>query len=375
MRALAALAILASACGDAAIDMRLGLPTAAQSQGFDLSCVSAIRVDVRGYDLGDETHSPDTISKCIDLSTPPKSFGDIQRAMSGQFSFGLPKSGLAGVAIRGSMGACTDPIDHEPVFYGGAPSSGGDSLTIPLIPNISCDKKKTYTTRPIDLLALVDTKTCVTPTDQPFAAAGDFRPQMLGENFSTVLIDWGTEAAPVNGLAAIDSFSGTAATDTCIALLDAGMSSGGGNCVNPSATQLCAQAAGELDVPAISYAVEEPSVDTNLLKQYGGVVFGGVWEASTAATKVPLAGATVELEDPTQGTVLYVSRGTAKLEPISGARGTGTDGLFIAYIKGPPTGLIVKAANHTPQRYVIAATGDLFGNGVPSTLVATLPHM
>jgi hypothetical protein len=91
---------------------------------------------------------------------------------------------------------------------------------------------------------------------------------------------------------------------------------------------------------------------------------------SATPTKAPIVGATVDLEDPTQGTVVYVQRGTNKLEPISGARATMGDGLFIAYIKGGPTGMLVKAAGHTPQRINVAASGEM-----PTTVIAALVKM
>ena len=136
---------------------------------------------------------------------------------------------------------------------------------------------------------------------------------------------------------------------------------------DPAAPTLCA-GPNELEIAAINGVVAFNSIDTALTQKYGQPVFGAVWKASPAATvtKAPIAGATVALEDPTQGKVVYVEPGASKLTATAGTS-TGPSGMFIVYLKGESSTVIVRSGA-SQQRYTIASQAAL-----PPTLLAVLP--
>jgi hypothetical protein len=165
----------------------------------------------------------------------------------------------------------------------------------------------------------------------------------------------------------IESWTGAVGPKSCIAI---GFDGPGlaGSCVNPSAPALCANP-GEVELAVIDPIYAGASIETALVQEWGQPIFGAVYKQSpaTTTTKVPIAGATVELEDPTQGTVVYVAPGVSKLMPLAGATGTDPSGMFIIYLKGDATSVLVKSGG-TQQRYNVASQGDL-----PPTLLAVLP--
>jgi hypothetical protein len=192
---------------------------------------------------------------------------------------------------------------------------------------------------------------------------------MLGPTFDRMEFEDGPSAVTPDaaGKAVIDSWSG-AGPKACIAMgFDSGMGMAG-SCINPSAPTLCA-GPNEIELAMIDDIYAAASIDTSLVQQYGQPVFGAVWKQSpsTTVTKAAIAGATVEIDDPTQGTVVYVAPGGSKLTPIQGATSTGPDGMFIIYLKGDATNVTVKSGA-SQQRYTVASQGDL-----PPTLLAVLP--
>lgn len=364
------------ACADPVIDMSLSMPAASQMPAnFDVSCVSAVEVVAVGHERGSQSTPADALSDCVDLARAPTSLADIRAQIAGKFQLNLPQSGLAGISIRGTTGKCADKNRYyEANWYGGATYvDGQDGISIPVVPNISCNARKTYAVSTIDLLAISKTKQCamaVPPAATlPLVFAGNIRPQMLGASFDRMVFEDGPSAVAPDaaGKAQIDSWT-SAGPRACIAM---GFDSGAGmagSCINPSAPTLCG-GPNEVELAMIDDIYAAASIDTSLVQQHGQPVFGAVWRQSpaTTVTKAPIAGATVELEDPSQGTVVYVSPGTSKLQPIAGATSTGPDGMFIIYLKGDATNVIVKSGA-SQQRYTVASQGDL-----PPTLLAVLP--
>lgn len=369
--ALAVVALGASACVDPAVELSLRLPTGAQLPAdFDLSCISTVDVLVVGNDQGDAGRRPDIRAQCLDLATAPTSFADLRAALSGQVELELPSSGLAGVELRGTRGSCADPVRYqEAAVYGGAAFLDGmDELSIPVLPNISCNRPQTYTVTPIDLLATVRDRTCVPPDTQgPLVFGGNIRPRMLGREFDRMLFEFGPSAmAPdPQGRAVISSHAATTGT-SCIAMGFDSLALAAGSCINPGAATLCANP-GEIELPAIDFLVAGMSIETALIAQYGDPVFGAVVRASTTLDKVPIQGATIELDEPDKGTVVYVRPGAGKLERIEGATSTGPDGLFMVYLEGEPTTLTIRSGA-SQQRLVVASTP-----GRPATVLAALP--
>lgn len=368
--------IVAGGCADPVIEMTLRMPNANQMPAnFDLSCVTAVDVMVAGNDKGSDEAPPDQTSKCIEVPSGTSSFAALKTAIAGKVDLNLPQSGLAAVALRGRAGTCADDgRDYESVFYGGAGYiDGQDSMTIPVVANIACNMKKTYAVSAVDLLEIVRTKTCAMSlpplTDLHVLFAGNIRPLMMGPEFPLMVWDDGASfvTADAAGKGPIESFSTAGTPRSCIAIGFDSATNWGGSCVNPSAPTLCA-GPNELELGTMNDLTAFASIDTALVKQYGEPVYGAVFKASPAATttKAIITGATVELEDPTQGKVVYVDPGASKLVPNAGTS-TSASGMFMIYIKGEPTTVIVKSGGNQ-QKYTVATAP-----GVPKTLIAVLP--
>jgi hypothetical protein len=371
MRATILLLALGAGCADPVIDLSMAVP--AMPTGFDVSCVTSVEVAAVGNERGGANTPPDVVSSCIDLKTPPSSFADIRAAIHGRVDLRIPESGLAGIQLRGTTGACSDANRfYEANFYGGAVYADGDSLAVPVVANISCNAKRTYAVSSIDLMALDRTKSCAMsipdPAQQPVVFAGNIRPQLLGPSFARTVFEDGPSAATMNaaGKASIESYERATGATSCIAAGFDGRGRLAGSCINPAAPTLCA-GPNEIELAVIDPIYAGASIESALVQQYGQPVFGAVYRQSGAAQKLPIAGATVELADPTQGKVIYVAPGTSKLMPLAGATGTDPSGFFIVYLKGDATSVTVKAGA-SEQRYTIASQGDL-----PPTLLAVLP--
>ena len=374
--ALGASAIVSAGCADPSIDMSLKMPTANQIQAnFDLSCVTAVEVAAVGNQQESMDAPADVHSECVDLVKAPTSFADIRNAIAGKFDLKLPQSGLAGVKIRGTVGACSDKLRfYEANFFGGTPYAGEDSLTIPVVPNISCNAPKTYTVATIDLLALTQTKQCAMslPTGTgPYNYTGNIRPSLLGSPFPKMIWEGGPSGVAPSAAseAVVTSWAGSATPRSCIAMGYDSSTNTAESCINPGSLALCA-GANKIELPVIDYTFANTSVDTALARDYGQPVFGAVYKQSAAAvlTKAPIVGATVELEDPTQGKVVYVTPTQTKYVPIQGGTSTGPDGLFMVYLKGETATLIVKSGA-SQQRYTVATQDDQYS----ATLLAVLP--
>ncbi len=349
------------ACADPAIDMSLQLPQMPPAN-FTLDCVTSISVAAIGEFEGDENRPPDIESDCIDVQGIT-TFADVQTKMRDQFSLAIPDSGLVGIVLRGSAGTCSDQGFNEGVFYGGA-NAAGDSIRIPVVPNLSCNMRGRATkVHPVDLLALTQTKQCAAMTAGRVFAA-DYRPLLVGTDMT---LEGGTSASSIwtNGATTVETFAQAASSKTCVAVGYESLDSGGSRCVEDGQPLVCG-APGEIELPIIPFDYMFQSRDPQLVAQYGEPVLGAAWEASTAATKVPLANATVTLDDPSQGTVVYVDRAATSFVKRTGTS-TGPDGLFLVYIKGPPTTITVSEPLHTPVKYKVASSPDY-----PATILATL---
>ena len=372
------LALGASAgCADPAIDLSLRLPTASQMPAtFDLSCVTAVDVVVAGNDHGTPDSPADVINRCIEITTPPSSFAALRAAIAGRLEINLPQSGLAAITLRGRSGTCTEEFpQYESIFYGGAPySDGSESMTIPVVANISCNARKTYAVSTVDLMALGTTKTCAmavpAAAGMPEVFTGNIRPQLMGPDFPLTKWEDGASYSPINaaGKGTLDGYTGASTTRSCAAIGFFSTNEEASSCINPSAPTLCA-GPNELEVGVINYQLGFASAETALMQQYGRPVFGAVWKQSPAATltKAPIVGATVELEDPTQGKVVYVEPGANKLNATAGATATGASGMFMIYLKGEATYVLVKSGG-SQQRFLVASSGLRW-----STLLAVLP--
>src|SRR3954469_25591462 len=148
MRRAWMVAVVLGGCGDAAVDVTLKAPSSQVAALYDTSCVTAVEVYLDGgnypQDLNDYTRD------CVDIKTPGMTFAQVQDRIRGQFSTKFPGSGFSGMELFAYNGTCGAAIDRDfdLIFYGNEPYTGGDSLTVDLIPNISCTAKD-YTVRPV----------------------------------------------------------------------------------------------------------------------------------------------------------------------------------------------------------------------------------
>jgi hypothetical protein len=354
-------------CTDPAIEMSLAFSEPQTT--FDLSCVTTVSVTAIGNDRGDiETGKPpDYNEKCIDVGGL-SNFADVRRAMRDRFDISLPDSGLAAIHLRGSVGACDESSRyHEAVFYGGAPASS-DSITIPVAANLSCNVRTSLSIKPIDLLALVRTRQCNSVAGGR-AFGGNIRPLLLGPTFPRTTFEIGTSSSSVwtNGVSVVASFSRATSPTTCVSVGYDNTAISGGRCAETPGPSLCA-GPGEIEVPVLPADYLGQSIDPTLYAAYGQPVVGAVFEVGSAASKVPVQGATVQLDAGTQGKVVYVDRSDTRFVARTGAA-TGPEGLFLVYLKGEPTSITVASPLHATQAYRVASAA-----GFPSTLIATIPR-
>ena len=337
----AALALGASACAEPVVETRLLLPSAEAQQGFDVSCVGAVEVYARGAQRGRFPDVPsDDTEACVEVSNP-SSFGAIRSAISGRVQLAIPKSGLLGLDLRASTGTCNkDFMPGDTIFYGDGAYDGAD-ITIQLVPNVSCDAKRTETVRPVDLLELTRTGACPAAVPDGIGAevaAASIHRALLAE----AVLDYHNDFAAVTGGVASLPVYTTHGAGACVALEYY-------NNVDNMYTATCARrgpgvcsTAGQIELPVIDETFAFRSLDTALLEQFGGgAVLGAVWgtDPGNAAAKLPLSGATVRVHPSAEARSKIVY---AKLDAASGlirgdASMTSTDasGLFIAYVTGP----------------------------------------
>lgn len=356
--ALGAAAALA-ACGEASLEMRLELPPAAQASGFNVSCVGAIEVFVRGNDRGrpseddDDAGQPaDDTYACLEL-TGASSYAEVRRAIAGRFQLELPASGLAGVDVRGSTGTCKkDNAPGDTIFYGWHEYEGGDELVIPMTPNLSCNSTRLEAVRPVDLLELTRTGQCPAPLpdggDRGVDAA-TIHPAALDD----AILDFNNDfAALVGGVARLPLYL-TTGDESCIALSywESADVLTTASCVR-RADGVCS-APGQIELPLISYTGAYQGADLDAIDAYGGAVIGGVWGPDAGGNKVKLAGATVRpasADDADLAKVVYADYPAGAASPVAlpGANATNATGLFIAYV-GQPIDFIVSAPGYRDE--------------------------
>ena len=361
---------IAAACTEPPIELRLALPDPATVSEFDLSCVYAVKTRVIGNDRGDG-RGTEVHEDCVDFDTAPQTFSELAARLRDQFRFDVPRGGLAGVQVSGFFGRCSDPTGtFESIVYGGAPNEGGGTLTVPLKPGVSCNMTQGYNVRVFDLAALYATLpgggTCAAPPDPVKIFAGLIRPSMLGDHAPPTAFEYGHSSVDTSdGMARIQSYRPLTAAPACSAIAYRGTASVGLTCVRPSpqARGVCG-IGDELEVISLPIAQAAASVDRATSATYGPVVFGSVWEAS--GNRVPIAGATVELADPSRGKVVYIDISAEpgaspprlrQMVPVSG-QATNASGGFLLYIPGEATDIVVRAPNHMSQTVRVASVGD-----------------
>jgi hypothetical protein len=364
-----------AACAEPVIEMRLELPPADKAARFDVSCVGAVEVFVRGTDRGlpggftDPGTPADDVYDCITVDGV-SSYAELRQAIAGRFQLALPDSGLAGVDVRGSTGTCKkDNAPGDTIFYAAAEHDGGDALVIPMTPNQSCNKKSIEDVRPVDLLALTRSGVCPPPVPDGADRGVDsatMHPTALNETYFDYNGDY---AGIAGGVAKLPLYPSTG-DEACIAVdywenadVMTSMSCvrrGPGVCSTPD----------QIELPIISYAAAGMTVDIQAVDAYGGAVIGGVWGTTPTGGRVKLPSATVKPARPADADkvkIVYADYPAGAMSPreLPGATATNATGLFIAYV-GRPIDFIVSAAGYADEIVRMGSPDD------PSTALIVL---
>lgn len=380
-------AAAAAGCAEPAIEMRLEVPSSAQAAGFDVSCLGAVEVIVRGTYRGrpssgtnDDGQPADDLDDCIEISDV-RSYAEVRREIAGRFSLALPESGLAGVDVRGSTGTCKkDNGPGDPIFYASAPYEGGDEVVLPMVPNLSCANKRRQIVRPLDLLALTRTSKCPTVPLVNGAGTvygGTIHPAALAES----VFDLGDGFGSImNGVASVELYRDTG-EPSCIALdyIDDADAMTSTSCARRGlgvCTPNIPNVENEIELPIIDYGLADQALDRDTLDEYGGAVIGGIWGTTTtdpASPRIQLTGAKVQTAQPTdadQVKIVYAGYTDADTVPdvLADAAVTNATGLFFAYV-GRPVDFIVSASGYKSETVRMGST-DL-----PSTALIVLTKL
>ena len=370
-----AVAALCAGCGDPVIEMRLELPPADIASSFDVSCIGAVEVFVLGTDRGrlptsdtDPGQPADDLDQCIAIDSV-HSYSELRRTISGRFELDLPESGLAGVDVRGSTGTCKkDLAPGDTMFYARAAYEGGDSLALPITPNLTCGGKRTEAVRPVDLLALTRTGLC--PALLPDNVGSVYSGSIHALALLPAIFDENDDIGAMLGNVATLPLYVTSADETCVGLAY-GENTGAmttASCVRRGAG-VCSTAT-QIELPILDYNLAYQAANVATANQYGGWVIGGVWGPDTAGTKVRLAGATLRAAKPADAErlkVVYADYPTGAAGPreLPAATATNGTGLFIAYV-GAPVDVIASAPGYADQTVRLASPNE------PSTALILL---
>lgn len=346
-----------AACAEPAIDMSLQLPSMERAAGYNLSCIGAVQVFIRGNDRGggseDSPGRPaDDSYDCVEVEGID-SFAKLRQTIAGRFSLAIPGSGILGVDVRASTGTCKkDNAPGDTITYGLAQYRGGEQLVIPLVPNLSCNATRMESVRPVDLLALTRGGVCPGPISDAVMGgveSATIHPTAFAESF----IDYNNDfASVIGGVASLPLYL-TTDEDSCIAInyWDKDEAYTTDSCVRRS--QGVCSAAGQIEVPIVTYDVAYQAVNAQYVDDYGGFVIGGVWGTDAVGTKVRLTGATVRPAKPADAErtkIVYAEypAGAPAPKEIAGAAATNATGLFIVYV-GQPRDFIVSASGYRDE--------------------------
>ncbi|MBL0212741.1 MAG: hypothetical protein IPQ07_02540 [Myxococcales bacterium] len=321
--------LLGACLGDAAVEVSLVVPNAQTSALYDTSCVTAVEVYVDGANYPTDVN--DYLRDCIDLTKPGATFQAVKDQIRGKFDTAIPTSGMSGMELYAYNGTCDAARhrDYDLIFYASAPYIGGDTLSVPITPNISCVAQDAVI-RPVDFLKYVKTQNCAmsTWTEGKLALA-----TLSPLPFTDETYWWGGQAAgsAAGGLVALRGPYQNIGPKSCLAV---GLYTDDWNEVTciPSFDQRVCGTGAELEAPMINLNVAYASADPAKTNKYGALVVGAVLGPG------PLAGATVTIDaaDADKGEVVYldmppgVENGTGALTRSAGTA-TGPSGLFGIY--------------------------------------------
>jgi len=319
-----------TACSDKTVALDVQLPSASLAAQFNTSCVKAVQVYVNGESYDDDGSYS---AACIDLDAPAATFADIRNALRGQIDVDLPPTGLSGVEMFGFAGSCDSSRieDYDLSFYAEGPYIGGETLPVPLVPNLDCDPSDVVI-KPIDILKLVKGGCATANWTEGKVALTTLSPLPFYNDET----DWwgGTSGAIVtNGLVSVRG-NVEVAPRSCLA---AGLYTSDWvavTCMPPPEQRACATGA-QYEAPMMNLNVWAGTQDGALFTEWGGLIVGAVYGTG------PIANATVTLDDESKnnGVIVYydmplgVENGAGALA-ARGGTSTGPSGLFGIYTAG-----------------------------------------
>lgn len=336
-----------AACSDKTVELDVQLPSAALSAQYSTSCVKAVEVYLNGGNYLQD--GDDYVYSCVDLDAPAPTFADVRRELQGKIDVALPPSGLSGVELLGFSGPCdaSRTEDFDLSFFAEGSYIGGDTIQIPMVPNLDCDPSDVVI-KPIDILKLVKGGCAMATWTEGKIALSTLSPTPFFNDES----NWwgGTSAAIVtNGLVSVRG-NVEVGPRSCLA---AGLYTDswvGVTCMPPADQRACATGA-QYEAPMMNMNVWRGSQDGTLITEWGGLIIGAVYGTA------PVANATVAIDevDAGNGKVVYfdmpmgVENGVGALTTRQGS--TGPSGLFGVYTSGL-IHITVTANGQTVKRFV-----------------------
>jgi hypothetical protein len=337
MRALCAALVVATGCGEPAIDVSLRLPDSANGAEFDMSCVKSVRV----YAIGNEypADQDDFESSCIPVDGAA-TFADVKAQLAGELELALPDTGLQGIGVFGrGDGGCEIPEDSpgfydadapplDTAFQGQAFYDDGSSIAIPLAGTMSCETTMVRAA-PVDMLKLIATKDCAMAKspDGVLVGTGTIYPLLPG--FTVWSGGFTRAATTTGGLATFDGHT-VVGPNTCLGLhTETGPDEFTSSCHIPGPA--CSDV-GTLEPVMLPIAPINNSLDGSKMALWHAALFGLVWQKNPGTTTgAPVQGATVTVS-PDLGEVVYAEPTPAgdRFVPTNGTA-TGPSGTFIVY--------------------------------------------
>lgn len=322
--------VLAGCFSEKAIDLQLEPPPPAIASQFSPSCVGSVEVWLNGATY--PTNEDDASRGCVSLTDKPKMTWDaVLASVRGQYEADMPDSGFGGVEIYGYAGPCEAGAlnDYDLIFYSHVQYEGGDTVKIPLTPNLSCDPADVKV-RPIDLLKLVKTNQCA----QAAYTLGKMAVTTLSPYpWTDSLTWWGGQNGANIAADGTATFRGLTKTgpNTCLAISNFTNVWESVSCTGPAEQRACATGA-EVETPVINFNVATATQDLPKITQWGSLVIGAAWNAA------PLAGAAVSIDPPSAGEVVYFDMPAGVENGVGGLTArpgnvTGPSGLFGIYTR------------------------------------------
>ncbi len=338
----------------------------ANASGYDATCLSTIETYTDGADY--PTNGNDYERGSSPITSHPATLADVTAAIEGKISVTIPPTGLGYIELYGWNGdSGFGEGDGELLFYAASPYVGQDTVDLDIIPNASCVQKP-ISVRPLDLISYLTTTDVTMKCPNAAVTGGTL---FIGTMTTEILVPDVTDyfgglqtgaiasTGPAAGTATIMS-STTVGPDDCLSFSTTLATTAATSCA-VFGEGLCS-VNGEFELPVIQDTYVTNSRDPMIVPNFAGMVVGAVFTAA----KLPQQGATVTLDDPTLGQVVYVDIDTtnSKLVPSASQAATSTSGLFILYTNDVVDATV--AAGGITKKLRFAAVDEEGNEAVPA---------